>query len=196
MRKGSLLVLAVAIFSAQAISQEIVIEPTNGHAPSAKHVSRPAALEATPVAKPPKPAPQEQRAQKPPTKRHAGKEVALNSKSSAVAKPAPAAPEVAKNEVPQAAPPRKVLPARPAWAMSDTRDARSIQSEIANAMARDPKLVGSSVDVKVDEDSVTMSGRAAGIDERLQAERLAQSYAWNRKLVDHLELVPRVSAQK
>jgi osmotically-inducible protein OsmY len=80
--------------------------------------------------------------------------------------------------------------------MSDTRDARSIQSEIANAMARDPKLVGSSVDVKVDEDSVTLSGRAAGIDERLQAERLAQSYAWNRKLVDHLELVPRVSAQK
>jgi hypothetical protein len=35
-----------------------------------------------------------------------------------------------------------------------------------------------------------------GTEERLQAERLAQSYAWNRKLVDRVEVSPRVSAQK
>lgn len=80
--------------------------------------------------------------------------------------------------------------------MEDTRDARSLQVEIAEALARDPKLAGSSIQVNVDGGSVTLEGSAAGTDERLQAERLTQSYAWNRKLVNHIEIVRAVSAQK
>jgi osmotically-inducible protein OsmY len=80
--------------------------------------------------------------------------------------------------------------------MSDTRDARSLQIEIAGALARDPKLSGSSIQVNVEEGTVMLEGRAAGTEERLQAQRLARSYAWNRKLVDHIEIVRTVSAQR
>jgi osmotically-inducible protein OsmY len=80
--------------------------------------------------------------------------------------------------------------------MVDTRDARTLQIEIAGALARDPKLASSSIQVKVDDGGVTLEGRAAGTEEHLQAQRLTQSYAWNRKLVDHIEIVRPVSAQK
>ena len=83
--------------------------------------------------------------------------------------------------------------------MADTRDARSLQSEIASALARDPKLAGSTIQVDVDDNSVTLEGRAAGSEEHLQAQRLAQSYAWNRKLVDHIGgrgVAPSMAAQK
>jgi hypothetical protein len=43
---------------------------------------------------------------------------------------------------------------------------------------------------------VTLQGRAAGGEEHLQVQRLAQSYAWNRKLVDHIEVVPSISQAK
>jgi osmotically-inducible protein OsmY len=80
--------------------------------------------------------------------------------------------------------------------MNDTRDSHGLEEEIASAFARDIKLKGSSIRVKVDDDAVTLEGRAAGSEERLQAARLAQSYAWNRKVVDHVEVASRVSAQK
>jgi osmotically-inducible protein OsmY len=80
--------------------------------------------------------------------------------------------------------------------MNDTRDSHGLEEDIASAFARDAKLKGSSIRVKVDDDAVTLEGRALGSEERLQAARLAQSYAWNRKLVDHVEVAPRVSAQK
>jgi osmotically-inducible protein OsmY len=77
--------------------------------------------------------------------------------------------------------------------MADTRDDGSLQSEIAGALARDPKLTGSAIQVRVDDSSVTLEGRAAGSQQHLQAQRLAKSYAWNRKLVDHI-LVDRAEA--
>jgi osmotically-inducible protein OsmY len=80
--------------------------------------------------------------------------------------------------------------------MADTRDARSLQMEIASALARDPKLASSAIQVDVDDKSVTLEGRASGGEERLQAQRLAHSYAWNRKLVDHIEVAHSVPTQK
>ena len=62
----------------------------------------------------------------------------------------------------------------------------ALQNEIASALARDPRLAGSTIQVNVDDTAVTLEGRAAGDEEHLQAQRLAQSYAWNRKLVDHI----------
>jgi len=80
--------------------------------------------------------------------------------------------------------------------MSATRDARSLQTEISDALAGDPKLRDSTITVRVDDELVTLEGRAAGTEELLQAQRLARSYAWDRKVVDHIEVAPMVSAQK
>jgi hypothetical protein len=195
-RRRLLLALALAWISVVAAAQQIVIEPTNGRAVSSStHVARPAAQDQAPAPKvEAKTARPQSAAQKPVAKHH------LEKQAVAKAKPASAVAEVAKNE------PRettlahveaaKSFPARPAWAMNDTRDSHGLEEEIASAFARDTKLNGSSIRVKVDDDAVTLEGRAAGSEERLQAARLAQSYAWNRKLVDHVEVAPRVSAQK
>jgi hypothetical protein len=191
MRKVAvLLILALAVLVARAISQEIVIEPTNGRAQSSNRVSRPAPVEQTPA-----------ESKKPAPKVSGGRKAAKQSSAKQIQPPAPsqtrpAAPAMATDEVQPVTPKAKKLPARPEWAMNDTRDAHSLQIEIANALARDPKLTGSSFQVRVDEDSVTVEGRAAGSEERLQAQRLAQSYAWNRKLVDRIEVVSKVTAQK
>jgi hypothetical protein len=203
MRKLSMLLTVVGVlFVAEAISQEIVIEPTNGRAQSATRasnpVSRPASIEAAP-AKPAKfaakPAIQESSTAKRPTKKSSLKPVVAKAKiSPAETKSVPA--ESVKNEAPAVAPTTKKVPARPEWAITDTRDARTLQVEIANALAHDPKLVDSSIQVNVDDGGVTLAGRAAGTEEHLQAQRLAQSYAWNRKLVDRIEIVRSVSAQK
>ena len=197
MRRGSrLLVLAVAGLSVAAAAQQIVIEPTNGRPASAtQHVTRPAAVQATPAAKQEaKPAKAQSAAPKSAAKRH-------TEKQTAKAKAAPAATEIAKNVPRETVPasqaaPAKQYPARPAWALNDMRDAHSLEVEITNAISHDAKLNGSAIQVKVDDEAVTLLGRAAGSDERLQAERLAQSYAWNRKVVDKIEVAPRVAAQR
>ncbi len=79
--------------------------------------------------------------------------------------------------------------------MADTRDALTLQSEISSALARDPKLARSTIQINVSDVEVTLAGKANGTEERLQAERLAQSYAWNRKLVDRIEVVPSMSSR-
>ncbi len=198
-RRRLLLVLTVAGISTAVAAQQIVIEPTNGRAVSSTtHMTRPTAQEQAPAPEVDKAARAQSAAQKPVAKHHAEKQAAARAKSkSAVA-------QVAKNEpretvlapAPQPVELAKKFPSRPAWAMNDTRDSHGLEEEIASAFARDAKLKGSSIRVKVDDDAVTLEGRAMGSEERLQAARLAQSYAWNRKLVDHVEVAPRVSAQK
>jgi hypothetical protein len=199
MRKESrLLVLAAAVLTAGAIAQEIVIEPTNGRAPSANHVSRPAAVESAPAAAP-KSAKATQSANQAANKpaKVPVKQAATKPKASPVeTKPSVSPVAETKGEVAEATPAPKKVPSRPEWAMSDTRDASSLQIEIASALAGDPKLAGSAIQVNVDDGAVTLEGRAAGSEERLQAQRLARSYAWNRKVVDHIEVVNSVSAQK
>jgi hypothetical protein len=102
-----------------------------------------------------------------------------------------AAPVGLKSEAAEVAPvPKKTLERRPGWAMADTRDSGGLQSEIAGALARDPRLAGSAIQVSVDDASVTLEGRATGSRQHLQAERLARSYAWNRKLVDRIQVEP------
>lgn len=80
--------------------------------------------------------------------------------------------------------------------MADTRDDHSLQTEIASALAHEPMLADSTIQVDVDDKSVTLEGRAAGEEEHRLAQRLAHSYAWNRKLVDHIAVAPKVTAQK
>jgi len=179
-----------------------VIEPTNGRAQTANRVSRPAAEPAA-SAEPKKIATKsaansagksaEQGRTAKAKKVRAEQIAAKRETTPAPAKPADAEALKSDEETPAA----KMTPVvRPAWAMADTRDAGGLQREIANALARDPKLVSSTFQVSVDENSVTLEGHAAGVQEHLQAQRLAQSYAWNRKLVDHIDVSPRMSAQK
>jgi hypothetical protein len=198
-KRSSMIILAAAMMTAKAFSQQIVIEPTNGRTQSTTRVTRPAATEAAP-AQPKKsalkPVAQERSAPKKLAKKTTAKPVETKA-ASLEKKPSAVEPEAVKNEPVEATPaPKKALPERPQWAMADTRDAHSLQTEIANALARDPKLAGSSIQVLVDEGTVTLQGHATGPDERLQAQRLAQSYAWNRKLVDRMDVINRVSAQK
>lgn len=180
-----LLMLALAV-TAKASAQDIVIEPTNGRAQATNHVSRPAPVASAPGEKT-APAIRERSTTKKPAKR-----VAATGK----AKPSVSPVKQTSIEPAEAVSAPKKVPTRPDWAMADTRDAHTLQSEIADALARDPKLAGSAIRVDVDEMSVTLEGRAAGGEERLLAQRLAHSYAWNRKLVDHIEVVPAISAQK
>jgi len=198
MRKGSpVLILGIAMLTVGAIAQEIVIEPTNGRTQATHRVSRPAAVES---------APREQgkaaaragvpiSATKESAKKASAEQVArlkaapVKTKPSALSAAETNADAVETKPVPK-------IPARPEWAMADTRDAHSLQMEIASALARDPKLASSAIRVDVDDKSVTLEGRAAGGEEHLQAQRLAHSYAWNRKLVDHIEVVPSVSTQR
>ena len=204
-----LLVLAVGLIALRAIAQEVVIEPTNGRASPARRLPHPAAVETGAVAAKPakvtKSATQSaaksedqsrsmaaKRARKTPTTQVAAKPPAPSTQAMPSAPPAPV---TAKGEVPEAEPTPQKLPVRPAWAMADTRDALALQSEISNALARDPKLARSTIQIDVSDAEVTLAGRANGTEERLQAERLAQSYAWNRKLVDRIEVVPSVSAR-
>ncbi len=198
-KRSLVLVLAVAALTARAISQEIVIEPTNGNAQGKVRVSRPAASEAIQPKSTAKPPAAERAATKNsakvPAKKAALKQVSAKPKAAPVeARPAVPAAEQPKIEAPVA--PVKKIPARPQWALTDNRDANTLQIEIANALARDPKLTGSSIQVKVDEGAVTLEGQAMGTEEHLQAVRLAQSYAWNRKLLDKIDVVRSVSAKK
>jgi hypothetical protein len=211
-KQSLMLVLVAAVLTAKASAQEIVIEPTNGRAPTTNLGSRPAlSRPATERPAPVEPkklatksaaksADQERgatRTKKVPANQIAAKRV----KAPVETKPSgEAAPEALASEAVEAVPaPKKTTERRPVWAMADTRDAGSLQSEIASALAHDPKLVGSEIQVSVDDGSVTLEGRA-GTQEHLQAQRLAKSYAWNRKVVDHILVnhteVPRSMAAK
>lgn len=201
MRKESmsLIMVVAALLTGRAISQDIVIEPTNGRTPTTNHLSRPAVERTVPVeAKKPAAGSKAKSTVKPakaPVKKARVEQVVAKKEPTPVPAQPSVTPVALKSEVAEA-PASEKAERRPDWAMPDTRDAASIQSEISAAFARDPKLAGSAIQVRVDEDSVTLEGRAAGVQEHLQAQRLAQSYAWNRKMVDHVEVLSKMSAQK
>ncbi|PSH04868.1 MAG: hypothetical protein CXZ00_05760 [Acidobacteria bacterium] len=198
MREGFVLCTLVAALTAQAVSQQIVIEPTNGRPQSATRVVRPPAAESAPaqakkragkeqVAKPPKP-------QKVSVKQIASKPkpAPVEMKKEVISEKT----EEVKHEAPKAISAGRKMAERPEWAMTDTRDPHSLQIEIAGALARDPKLARSSIQVSVNDEAVILEGRAAGPEERLQAVRLAHSYAWNRKVVTYIGVMRETSAQK
>src|SRR4029077_1163237 len=61
-----------------------------------------------------------------------------------------------------------------------------LQSQIQNALAKEPTLAGETVRVSVAEESIEMSGNVATAREKLTATRIVQSYAGNKKVVSHL----------
>ena len=189
-----LVMLALATLTAQAIAQEIVIEPTNGRPQSASHISRPAAVDVKPAGSQ-KPAAQQRSARKVPQKAVV-KQIAAKTASAKPGTPLAMAEASTKTQEATPSPAVHRSSVVPNWMVADTRDAAGLRSEISNALAHDPALTNSNVRVTVEDTVVTLEGHAASPEERLHAERLAQSYAWNRKLVNRIEVEPRVSAKK
>jgi hypothetical protein len=190
-----LLVLAAALFVAKAISQQIVIEPTNGDASKAARAQAGPNSGATVRAKPPtatssrpeakKRAPAQPPAVEDKTPAVGEKSLAVREKTAEI-HPAPAA--ATTEAEPEEIPATKRIPERPQWAMTEKSDTGALQQEIAQALAHDPKLAHSTIQVQVDESAITLRGRVGGGEQRLEAQRLAQSYAWDRKLVDRIEV--------
>jgi len=61
-----------------------------------------------------------------------------------------------------------------------------LQSQIQNALTKEPTLAGENVRVSVAEENIEMSGNVATAREKLTATRIVQSYAGNKKVISHL----------
>src|SRR3954470_13902127 len=69
---------------------------------------------------------------------------------------------------------------------SSSSDSASLQSTIQDKLKSEPVLSSSSVNVNVTDATIELSGTVATGKEKQTAERIAQSYAGNRKVVDRI----------
>jgi hypothetical protein len=68
--------------------------------------------------------------------------------------------------------------------VSDTE----LQSQIQNALSKEPTLAGDTVNARVSSDSIELTGTVGTARERLTATRIVESYAGNKKVVSHLSI--------
>jgi osmotically-inducible protein OsmY len=61
-----------------------------------------------------------------------------------------------------------------------------VQMQIQNALQKEPTLSNDSITVAVSDDAIELNGTVATSKEKQTAKRIAQSYAGNRKIKDHL----------
>lgn len=61
-----------------------------------------------------------------------------------------------------------------------------IQMQVQNALQKEPTLSSDSITVAVSDDAIELNGNVATSKEKQTARRIAQSYAGNRKVKDHL----------
>jgi osmotically-inducible protein OsmY len=66
--------------------------------------------------------------------------------------------------------------------MSDS----DLQREIQNALSKEPTLSGDTVNVTVSGDNIETTGSVNSAKEKLTASRIVQSFAGNRKVVNHI----------
>lgn len=64
----------------------------------------------------------------------------------------------------------------------------NLQKQIETSIKNDPTLTDSSVTVNVSENAVDLTGTVASNKAKMNAERIAQSYAQNRKVNDNLQV--------
>jgi osmotically-inducible protein OsmY len=72
-------------------------------------------------------------------------------------------------------------------AMTDS----DLQSQIQNALSKEPTLTGDSARVNVSGDTVELAGAVGTNKEKITATRIVQSYAGSKKLVNKLTISPR-----
>jgi osmotically-inducible protein OsmY len=70
--------------------------------------------------------------------------------------------------------------------MNTATDNSTLQNQIQTALKNEPTLANDAVTVNVTDNSVELSGTASSKKERQTAKRIAQSYANNRKVVEHI----------
>jgi osmotically-inducible protein OsmY len=61
-----------------------------------------------------------------------------------------------------------------------------VQSQIQDALKKDPALTNANITVSVTDDAVELNGTVASNDEKRAAKKVAKSYAGNRKVKDNL----------
>jgi hypothetical protein len=61
-----------------------------------------------------------------------------------------------------------------------------LESQIQNALSKEPTLNGDSPHVTVSSDNIDLSGKVNTSKEKITATRIVQSYAGSKKLVNHL----------
>ncbi|MGC2743851.1 MAG: BON domain-containing protein [Candidatus Angelobacter sp.] len=71
--------------------------------------------------------------------------------------------------------------------MSDS----DLQSQIQNALSKEPTLSGDSPHVNVSGDTVELAGNVGTNKEKITATRIVQSYSGSKKLVNQLTISPR-----
>lgn len=65
-------------------------------------------------------------------------------------------------------------------------DAATLKAQLESAYASDPSISAAHITVNVTDTVVELTGSVPNINQRTAARRIAQSYAMNRKVVDHL----------
>jgi BON domain len=63
-----------------------------------------------------------------------------------------------------------------------------LQSQIQQALNKEPTLAGDTVNARVSDRSIDISGNVGNAKQKLTATRIAESYAENRKVEDHLTI--------
>lgn len=70
-------------------------------------------------------------------------------------------------------------------------DTMTLKRQIESAIKNDPSLTQSTVNVNVTDEAIDLQGTVANEDAKTNAERIAQSYAVNRKVNNHLQVTGR-----
>jgi osmotically-inducible protein OsmY len=70
--------------------------------------------------------------------------------------------------------------------MSASGDTAQMQQQIQQALQQEPSLSNDSIQANVTSDKVELTGTVANGKDRKTAKRIAQSFAGNRQVVDHL----------
>jgi len=66
-----------------------------------------------------------------------------------------------------------------------------LESQIQNALSKEPTLTGDSAHVKVAGDTIELTGNVGTSKEKVTATRIVQSFAGSKKLVNHLSIGDR-----
>ena len=80
----------------------------------------------------------------------------------------------------------------PAW-LPHSPDSNTLRTQLESALTQDESLVGSKVNVAVDDNEINLAGTVPGSREKLAAERIARSFAGNRKVVNKLTVGAQAS---
>lgn len=121
----------------------------------------------------------------------------------ATANPNPTTPDPTAPTTQQAAPPPReqrpqgqsptVPQGEAPLASSNVSDSASLQQQLDQAFQSEPSLNGSKIDVAVSDSQVHLTGSVPTNKDKVTAERIAKSYAGNRKVVDKVTVTPNPS---